>query len=56
MSDTNNDTSDVKNAAEHVDVEEISSNLQGSKANQQPENLTEKQETPFIDDDVRTDK
>ncbi len=56
MSNTNNDTSDVKKAAEQADSQQIEKNLAGNKQVDEPENLSEEQKTPFIEDDLRTDK
>lgn len=61
MSNVNNDTSDIKQAAEHADGQKIEKNLEGKKLEDNkkvdaPEELTEQQQTPFIDEKVRTDK
>ena len=56
MSTTNNDTSDIKKAADNADVQQIEQNLQDNKQADAPESLTDAQKTPFIDEDVRTDK
>ena len=56
MSTTNNDTSDVKKAAEQADSQQIEKNLKDNKQADTPENLSEEQQTPFIEDDLRTDK
>ena len=56
MSTTNNDTSDIKTAADHVDAQQLKQNLQDDKEIDAPESLTKAQQTPFIDEDVRTDK
>ncbi|MCG3860182.1 MULTISPECIES: hypothetical protein [Psychrobacter] len=56
MSNTNNDTSDVKKAAEQADSQQIEKNLADNKQVDEPENLSEEQKTPFIEDDLRTDK
>lgn len=56
MSTTNNDTSDIKTAADHVDTQQLKQNLQDDKEIDAPESLTKAQQTPFIDEDVRTDK
>lgn len=56
MSTNENDTSDVKQAAENVDVGQIEKNLDNKHRVDTPEELTEEQATPFIDEDVRTDK
>ncbi len=56
MSNTNNDTSDIKQAAEHADRQQIEKNLQDRKEVDVPEVLTKEEETPFIDETLRTDK
>ena len=56
MSNTNNDTSDVKKAAEQADSQQIEKNLTDNKQVDKPENISEEQKTPFIEDDLRTDK
>ena len=56
MSMTNDDVSDIKQAAEQVDVQEMEQNLKDKKQVDSPEPLTEQQKTSFIDEDVRTDK
>lgn len=56
MSATNNDTSDIKQAAEHVDTQQIVKNLEDNKQTDVPESLTKEQQTSFIDEEVRTDK
>lgn len=56
MSNTNNDTSDVKKAAEQADKQQIEKNLKESKKIDAPEQLDGKEQTPFIEDDLRTDK
>ena len=56
MSNTNNDTSDIKQAAEHADGQQIEKNLQDRKEVDVPEALTKEEETPFIDETLRTDK
>jgi hypothetical protein len=40
MSNTNNDTSDIKKAAEHADSQKIAQNLQDNKAVDAPEVLS----------------
>ena len=59
MSTINNDTSDIKQAADNVNVKKIEENLQESgqdkKVIEEPAALTEEQKTPFIDKEVRTD-
>lgn len=56
MSNTNHDTSDVKKAAEQADSQEIEKNLDENKKVDAPEDVSEKEQTSFIDDDLRTDK
>lgn len=56
MSTTDNNTSDVKQAAKNADAQQIEKNLQDKKQSDAPEQLTEEQKTSFIDEDVRTDK
>jgi hypothetical protein len=56
MSTTDNDTSDIKKAAEHANADKIENNLADKKQVDIPEDLTEAQKTPFIDEAVRTDK
>lgn len=56
MSQVNSDTSDIQKAAEQVNSEQIEKNLENGKPVDVPESLTEKEKTPFIDDELRTDK
>lgn len=56
MSTNKNDTSDVKQAAEHVDVQQIEKNLEDKQQAHTPEELTEEQTTSFIEEELRTDK
>ncbi|MBP2280308.1 hypothetical protein H4W00_001121 [Psychrobacter sp. PL19] len=56
MSDTNSDTSDSKQAAEPANAPQIDKNLKDDKKVEAPEELTKEEETPFIDETVRTDK
>ena len=61
MSDTQKDTSDIKAAAEQTDSQQIEKNLENNKAEDSkkvdtPKELTEKEQTSFINDDLRTDK
>ncbi len=59
MSNNNNasnDSSDVKKAADNVNGEQIEKNLEENKPVDAPEKLSEEEETPFIEDDLRTDK
>ena len=56
MSAADNHTSDIKQAADHADTEQIEKNLTDKQDPKAPESLTEEQKTPFINDDIRTDK
>ena len=56
MSSTNNDTSDIKKAAEQADSQQIEKNLHENKPGDAPEELSKEEQTSFIDDDLRTDK
>ena len=56
MSQVNSDTSDIKKAAEQADSQQIEQNLQNGKPVDVPVSLTEEETTPFIDDELRTDK
>lgn len=48
--------SDVTKAANNANVAEIQKNIQQEKSVDSPEDLTAEQQTPFIDETVRTDK
>ncbi|WP_274903453.1 hypothetical protein [Psychrobacter sp. DAB_AL62B] len=52
----NNDTSDIKKAAEQADSQQIEQNLENKKQVDAPVKLSEAEQTSFIDDDLRTDK
>ena len=56
MSAADNHTSDIKKAAEQANAEQIEKNLTDKQDPKTPESLTEEQKTPFINDDIRTDK
>lgn len=56
MSHTNNNSSDIKKAAEQADSKQIERNLENGKPVDAPESLTEEEQTSFINDDLRTDK
>lgn len=56
MSETNNDSSDVKKAAEQANSQQIEKNLKDNKKVDEPEQLSEEEQTSFIEDDLRTDK
>lgn len=56
MNNANKDSSDIKKAAEQASSQQISKNLEATKQADVPEQLTEEEQTPFIADDLRTDK
>lgn len=60
MSNTNDDNardaSNIRNAAEQVDGQQVEQNLEGDKNANAPEQLSEEEQTSFIQDDLRTDK
>ncbi len=56
MSNTNSDSSDINKAATQVDSQKIANNLEENKEVNTPEPLSEEEQTPFIEDDLRTDK
>lgn len=56
MSTTNNDSSDIKQAAEKADSQQITQNLKNDKKVDAPESLSSEEQTSFIEDDLRTDK
>lgn len=56
MSNTANDTSDIKKAAEQADSDQIEKNLTDDKRADAPEQLSEEEQTPFIEEELRTDK
>ncbi|WP_352287188.1 hypothetical protein [Psychrobacter sp. GW64-MNA-CIBAN-0177] len=56
MSTTNNDTSDIKKAAEQANGQEIEKNLEDNKKVDAPKSLSEEEQTSFIDEELRTDK
>ena len=56
MSNINKNTSDIQKAAEQADSQQIEQNLQNGKPVDVPASLTEEETTPFIDDELRTDK
>ncbi|HSP84162.1 MAG TPA: hypothetical protein VLN09_00225 [Psychrobacter sp.] len=56
MSHTNNDSSDIKKAAEQANSQQIEKNLESGSPVDAPELLTEEEQTSFINDDLRTDK
>ncbi|MGO2212910.1 hypothetical protein ACTXJ2_01650 [Psychrobacter alimentarius] len=53
---TNNDSSDIDKAAAQADSQKIAENLEETKEVNKPESLSEEEQTPFIEDDLRTDK
>ena len=50
------DNSDIKSAANNVDVDQLDKNLSEDKVNNTPEPLKNEEETPFIDKSLRTDE
>ncbi len=56
MSTNKDDGSEVKQAAEHANVEQIEKNLHDTQPADKPAKLTDDEATPFIDEDSRTDK
>ena len=56
MSNTNNDSSDIKQAAERVDSKKIAKNLEDEQKSDTPETLSEDEQTSFIKEELRTDK
>ncbi|MGO2340354.1 MAG: hypothetical protein ACTH5M_07150 [Psychrobacter sp.] len=56
MSNTNNDSSDIKQAAERADSEKIAKNLKDEQKSATPETLSEDEQTSFIKEELRTDK
>lgn len=51
--------SDLQKAVENVNPNQLGENLQPEASStflEQPENLTKEQATPFIDENLRTDK
>ncbi len=56
MSNSNENKSDLQQAAENVDTSEIEKNLDHDKKSDAPEQLLDDEKTPFMDDKSRTDK
>lgn len=59
MSSSNNNQdvkSEINEAIKKVDAKQIDKNLQQDKAANKPEDLTDAEKTPFIDEQQRTDK
>ena len=56
MGHADNDSSDIQKATEQANSQQIEKNLKSSKSVDAPESLTAKEKTPFIDDELRTDK
>lgn len=59
MSSSNNNQdvkSETNEAIKKVDAKQIDKNLQQDKAANKPEDLTDAEKTPFIDEQQRTDK
>lgn len=49
---------DLQQAADHVKPDELAKNMNQAKqqSEEQPQNLASQEQTPFIDDSLRTDK
>lgn len=56
MNQTSNENSEVKQALDNADAQQIEKNLQHDKQKEVPESLSGIEETPFIDNKDRTDK
>lgn len=59
MSSSNNNQyvkSEINEAIKKADAKQIDKNLQQDKAVNKPEDLTDAEKTPFIDEQQRTDK
>ena len=56
MSNSNENKSDLQQAAENVDTSQIEKNLDHDKKSDAPEQLSDDEKTPFMDDKSRTDK
>ena len=56
MKNDNPDNSDIKNAADNVDVEQLDKNLHKDKSDNEAEDLKGEEQTPFIDKSLRTDE
>ncbi len=54
--DTSDTKSDIKKAAEQADSQKIQQNLKEEKRVDAPEQLSEEEQTAFIEEDLRTDK
>lgn len=56
MSNPNDNKSDLQQAVDKADAEQIDKNLQQDKSANTPDNLSENEKTSFIDEQSRTDK
>lgn len=56
MKNDNPNNSDIKNAADNVDVEQLDKNLHKDKSDNEAEDLKAEEQTPFIDKSLRTDE
>ena len=56
MSNSNENKSDLQQAAENVDTSQIEKNLDHDNKSNAPEQLSDDEKTPFMDDKSRTDK
>lgn len=56
MNNTGNEKTELQDAVDNADVQKIDENLHHDKQDQTPESLSDKEDTPFINDKQRTDK
>ncbi len=56
MSNSNDSRSDLKQAVDNVDIDDLKSNLQQNDAKESPKSLSDNEQTPFIEDESRTDQ
>ncbi len=55
MNNSNNKT-DIEKALDEVSPSEVNKNLKSNDLDSKPEPLSDEEQTPFIDDELRTDK
>lgn len=53
---SNENKSDLQQAAEQVDANQVKENLAQDNSSGKPKKLSEDEKTPFMDDESRTDK
>ena len=56
MSYADDDTSDIQKAAEQANSQQIEKNLKEGSSVDAPQSLAGEEKTPFIDEELRTDK